>query len=225
MVFTSAKTIFTVFHLRGGQAAVGFFALAQQRCRIEVALGGIADQAVLHAVQRIALGQDRFVQRLNIGLRKSAVRILHQLDGSLHARGVQMDVRIGGRAGQHAVEIVGEFGYFHQRLPAARGASVPIRIFGVLPVIGLDQRLRLHDGVVHRAPSEVDDLLRMAQREHPVAALVARVGGCGGVSFAQRRGHLREADDAGPSAVAHHFELAVPIFDGQPQLHLDVGIG
>ena len=145
-------------------------------------------------------------------------------DGSFHAGRVQMNVRIRGRAGYHAVEIVRKLGHFHQRLPAAGGAAVPIRILRALAVIGLDQRLRLDHGLMDRAPAEIDDLLRMPEREHAVAAFVAGVGGGSGVAFAQRRGHLREADDAGPAAVAHHLELAVPVLDGQPQLHLDVGV-
>ena len=48
---------------------------------------------------------------------------------SLDAGRVQVDMWIGGSAGQHAVEIVGKLGHFHQRLPAARGAAVPIGIF------------------------------------------------------------------------------------------------
>ena len=190
-----------------------------------MALGGIADQAVLDAVQRVALREHRFVQHLHVGLGERAAGILHLLNGSFHAGRVEMDMRIGGRTGQHAIEVVGELGHFHQSLPAAGGAAVPIRVLRALAIVGLDQSLRLDDRFVYRAPAEIDDLFRMPESEHAVAALMAGVGGSGGISIAQRRGHLREADDAGPAAIAHHFEFAIPIFDGQPQFHLDVGVG
>ena len=53
-------------------------------------------------------------------------------------------------------------------------------------VVGLDESFGLDDGFVHRAPAEIDDFFRMAEREHAVAALMTGVGGSGGVSIAQR---------------------------------------
>jgi len=100
-------------------AALRFLAFAEQGSRIEVALGGIADEPVLHAVQRVTLREHRFVQHLYVGLGQRATRVLHLLDGPFHAGCVEMDVRIGGRPGQHAVEVVRELGHFYQSLPAA----------------------------------------------------------------------------------------------------------
>src|SRR6516162_8562885 len=75
------------------------------------------------------------------------------------------------------------------------------------------------------APSKVSDFFGMAQCEHPVRSFVAGVGRRCRVAFAKGSWHLREAlNTAGPTAVAHHLELAVPVFGWKPKLHLDFGV-
>ena len=128
LVLTSAKTIFTVSTCAAVRQLSESRALAQQAGGVELALMRIADQAVFDAVERVALVEHRFVQRISTLAWVSGRVVLHYLDGAFDAGGVQMDVRIGGRSGDHAVEIVGKPGHFDQRLPAAGGAAVPIRI-------------------------------------------------------------------------------------------------
>ncbi len=136
-----------------------------------------------------------------------------------------MGLVIGRRAGADRVEIAGIFLCLHQTLPAAGGASQPIRVLRVLAVIRLDQRLRFHHRLVHRTIGEVHQLLGMAQPPRPVSALVAGVRPGRGVAFAQRRPHIAETlDRSRHASVAHHLELAVPVFGGQPYFHVDVRI-
>src|ERR1700730_12007851 len=135
-----------------------------------------------------------------------------------------MDVRIRGRSREHAIEIVWELGYFYQSLPAAGRAAVPIGVLRACAVVGLDESLGFDHGFMHRARREIDNLLRVPQSEHTVAAFMAGVSGGSRITFAQPRRHLRKADDAGPASITHHLELPVPVLDWQPQFHLDVGV-
>ncbi len=136
---------------------------------------------------------------------------------------MQVEMRIGGRTGNDAVEIFGIARHFDQSLPATRGAAVPIGVFRTFAIVGTDDCLRCDDGVMHGAIAEIDNFLRMAQREHTVAAFVTGVCRSGGVAFFHRLRHGGVADHAGPSAVADDFDLAVPVL-GHPDFHPDVGI-
>ncbi len=79
---------------------------------------------------------------------------------------------------------------------------------------------------MHRAISEVHQLLRMVQAEHRIGALMAGVGSGRGIALADRYLHLREPlNRAGPSAIAHHLKLVVPVFERHPELHLNARIG
>src|ERR1700689_4107796 len=118
-----------------------------------------------------------------------------------------MDMRIGGRAGHHAIEVIRKLCHLNQSLTASGRAAVPVGVLRALAIVGLNESFRLDYRVVYRAPSEVHNLFRMPQSEHAVAALMAGVGGSGGVPIAHRSRHLREADNAGPAAIADHLEF------------------
>src|SRR6202011_5190514 len=92
-----------------------------------------------------------------------------------------------------------------------------------------DQRLRRYSHLVNRAIAEIDQLLRMSQRERrsgSLRGLMAGVGRRRGVAFATCGAHRGEPDAPRPSAVPYSLELPVPIGRrGEPYFHFDMGIG
>ena len=224
LVFTSPNTILHGFQLGRGQAGGAIRGLAQERCRIVVALLGIADDAVLDAVEGIAGVHDGLVQRLDLGLRERRV-VLHQFEGPFHSGGMQMNVRVGGSAHGCGVKILGELRDFDETLPSAGGAAVVIGILRTSAVERGGDQFRLDDGFMHGAIREVGDLLGMAEREHAASArvvgAVAGVIGSGRVAFAQSSRHRGIADGAGPSAISDHLKFSVPVFGGKKDRGVD----
>src|SRR5690349_785808 len=98
-----------------------------------MALFGIADDAVLHAVESVAGIHYCLMQRIHFGLGERRV-VLHQLESALHAGRVQVNMWIGRRAHGGSVEILGEFCDLDESLAAASGASVVIRVLGTLAI-------------------------------------------------------------------------------------------
>ena len=101
--------------------------LALHDLRIELAAGRILEHAVLHAIEQVALRHDRIVQHRVLGRRQEARIVLvrrvpdPELPGRLLRR---VDRR---RAGDDAVEIVGESLCGGQGLAAAGRAAVEVR--------------------------------------------------------------------------------------------------
>ena len=151
-----------------------------------------------------------------------------ELHAAIRAGRVHVDVPVRERTRDDAVVVAGVALRGHHALPAARRAALVIGVVERLRVEDVDHLLRLHGHVVQRAIREVDDLLGVPEREHAglaVGGRVARVRAGRGVAAAQRFLHVAVAlDRAGPAAVAHREELAVPVLRRQPQLHVDVRV-
>jgi hypothetical protein len=216
------------FELARGQAGGTIRTFAQERGRIVVALFGIADDAVFHAVEGIAGIHDGLMQGLDFGLGERRI-VLHELKRALYSSGVQMNVRIRGSADGGGVEILGELGDFDEALPSTGGAAVVIGILRSLTVERRGNQFRFDDGLVHGAIREIGDLFGMAQGEHAAATrVIGAVSGiirCHCVSFAQGSRHGRIADRSGPSAVSDHLQLSIPVFGGQKDGGIDERIG
>ena len=75
------------------------------------------------------------------------------------------------------------------------------------------------------APAEVFDLFRMAEGEVARDVGVAGVCAGGGVACGEGGGHLLVGDLAGEAAIALAVVAAVPVFEGQPDFSLDIGVG
>ena len=90
---------------------------------------------------------------------QNAFRLLEHVHHQRHLRGVQPRLVVHGRAGNDRVKIFWIALCFHQALASARRAALVIREARVLFVESLDHGLRLNRHLMHRAVSEIDDLL------------------------------------------------------------------
>src|SRR5262245_2029679 len=77
---------------------------------------------------------------------------------------------------------------------------------------------------MHRAISEIDEFLWVADRKICIAALVTRICGSSGIAFIQCGNQCGIADNTSPPTAADEFELAVPGLR-QPDLDTDFRIG
>src|SRR5215469_10330033 len=107
-----------------------------------------------------------------------------------------MKVRIRGSACHNGIEIFRIFRDFDETLPSAGRAAVPVSVLLRLAVVSGYKSFRFDERVVNGAISEVNDLLRMSECEHAVAAFMSCVGRCRGVSFLQSLSHRGVADNA-----------------------------
>src|SRR5579862_3158896 len=127
-----------------------------------------------------------------------------------------MNVRVRGRARGHGVKIIGETRDLNESLPSAGGASVVIRVLRSSSIERDRDQLRLHNRLMHGAIRKIGDLLGMSESEHAASARiigpVSRVVGSGGVTLAQGRRHCGVTDGPGPSTIAHHLKLSIPVF-------------
>ena len=128
------------------------------------------------------------------------------------------------RAGDDAVEIVGESLCRGQGLAAAGRAAVEVREPGPVAVERRDDRLALRGRLVNRAVGEVGQPFGMIHHERAAATFVSGIGRRGGVAVAQIGGQPRRSDRAREAAVAGQDKLAVPAGRRHPQLHLDVRV-
>ena len=138
---------------------------------------------------------------------------------------VEAGLRIGGGAGDDAVEVVRESLCLDEGLPPAGRASVEVRARRVRAVEGGGDRLALHRHLVHRPICVINKLLGMAEREARVASRVSRVGGTGRIPGAKRSSHRAVCDRAGPPTVSNRLVFPVPSRRGQPHFNFDIGIG
>ena len=211
-------------HLRRRQAVRRVRALAQRHCRIELALQRIVDDAVLHAVLRVA-----GIQR---GLMQHHEFLLGNVAGRVFVRGLRARDQlqalggpvIAGIAGDDAFKILGKTLRFHERLPASARAAHKIRKARRRAVERRDRGLALQGRLVHGPIAEIDQLLGMTHGKARRVSHVSRVGRRGGISLAQRVGQRGVLNEPVPAAIAHFLELAVPAGDRQPRLGLDVRI-
>jgi len=98
----------------------------------------IVDQTVLEPVLRVASLDHRVVDERILALRKIAGRIFQRGHGQPHSFERHSGARIGLRARDHSVEIVGEALRFLQPLAAARRAAVPVGNLGCASVVSRD---------------------------------------------------------------------------------------
>ena len=101
-VLEAAVVVLHSLELRPGQTGVRFRAHAQQRGEIEAALARIVQEAFL---ERVALLHDRRRDHLRFDLRDRLIRVSGQVDAAREAGGVHVDVPVGKRTGDDAVEI------------------------------------------------------------------------------------------------------------------------
>ena len=215
-------------YLRRGQATVLLRGLAEEHARIEVAARGIFDDAVLHAIERIASGQGGGLNGGQLLRRNEAVLIAEQREIIPSGVGQQVRPIVGGRAGDDAVVILGIALGFHQRLAAAVGARAEVGTLGSLAVEGVQDGLGFHGRFVNGAIAEVGDLLGVVERPGGIDSwrgAVTGVGAGAGVVVADGVGQLVVADVAGEAAVACALKLAVPVGGRHPDFELDVRVG
>src|SRR5580658_10601591 len=112
-----------------------------------------------------------------------------------------------GCAGHNAVVVVRKVLRLFQPLFASRRAAHPIGKLGIVTVEGFDGCLGLDRHFVLGAPREIDQFLRMSQRETAAASDVAGVRAAGGVSAHQRLSHVGVSDGACPSAISYSLIL------------------
>ena len=210
--------------LRRRQAGRFVCAFALQRAWIERAAPRIVDNPILDAVLRIARLEHGGVQQLRLGRRQARRLVFLQHAGD--ARGLR---RAAGpvktrRAGDDAVEIGRKALRLFHPLTSACGTAVPVRQPWAGLVIGGDDLLRRHGHFMDGAPREIDQLVRMPQREARARAHMARVGRRGRVAAAERGHHRRIADRSVEGAVPHRLELSVPVGRRHPELDLDIGV-
>ena len=197
---------------------------ALQHRGIEPAARRVLEQAVLHAVERVAGVDDRAMQQLALRLQQASRRVgVERLCDADGLRGASGPVK-ARRAGDDAVEVRREALGFGHRLPAASGTPVPVRERRRGAEVRGHDRFRGDGHLVHRAPPEIDQLLRVPQREDRRVADVTGVGGRRGVAARERASHGGIGNRAAERAVAHRLEFAVPARCGQPDFHLDLGV-
>ena len=205
--------------------AVGFAgAAALQYDRIERASHRVLEQAVGHAVERVAGLDDRAMQQLTLRLQQAARRVLVERLRDAHGLGRPSGPVKARRAGDDAVEVRREALGFGHRLPAARGAPVEVRELRRGAIVSGHDLLRGDGHLVNRAPTEIDQFFRVSQREARAVAGVAGVSRRCGVTARERPCHGGIGDRTAEPAVAHGLEFAVPARGRQPDFNLDVRV-
>ena len=150
-------------HLRRGQAGGVAGAPALQHRRIERASRRVLEQAVLHAVQRVAGLDDRAMQQLALRLQQAGRGVLvERLRDADRLGGASGPVE-ARRAGDDAVEVRREALGFGHRLPAAGGAPVEVRELRRGAIVSGHDRFRGDGHLVNRAPAEIDQFFRVSQ--------------------------------------------------------------
>ena len=187
----------------------------------------VFDDAILHAIERVAGGQRGGLNGRQFLRRNVAVLIAEQRQIVPSGVGQQVGPIVGGRAGDDAVVILGVALGFHERLAAAVGAGAEVGALRALAVEGVQDGLGFHGRFVDGAIAEVGDLLGVIERPGGIGAagMVAGIGGGGGVVVGHGVRQLVVADGARETAVADALELAVPVGGGHPDFELDIGIG
>ena len=137
---------------------------------------------------------------------------------------------IGGGAHDDAVVIHRVALRFHQALPAARRARVPIRMAGRIAIKRGEYGAGLHRHFVRGAVSPVGHLLGMIEREGESSALVSAIRTRRRVTGTQHAGQCVDIDRAldgrarAASARGHGLELPVPSRHRQPDFDFDIGV-
>ena len=200
--------------------------LALEHHRIEAAGRRMADDAVVDAVVGITGRKRRLLHHLQLGGRHTAGLVLHGGRACPQRHDHQRHHLVGGRHGRDAVVVIGIAICLHQPDAAARGAARVQRALRASAVERGDGGLRGHSRFVHRAMTEIGELLRMAGEERTVerTALVAHIRSRRGVAARQRAGHVAIGDGSRPHAVAATNELAVPAGERHPHFEADVRI-
>ena len=162
--------------LRRRQAARTIAFLAREHGRIELAAARISDESVFESINGITLVERCLVQHRVLAGRDEARGILVC---SLH-RTERLKRPIGAvvarSAGDDAIEILRESLRFHERHATTARTAVEVRQPGRGAIERRNCRLTLHRSLMNRAIAEVDEFLRMPDREARVGARVAGIG-------------------------------------------------
>src|SRR5258707_1530668 len=126
----------------------------------------------------------------------------------MHAPGGEVDLVVGGCAGDDAVEVLRVTLRGHQSLPSAGGAAFPIRQARATSIIGRNQCFGRDGGFVNSAIGEVGDLIRMAECKSATAAGMTGVGGRAGITLANGVRHSFRVDASDPTASTLHVRFA-----------------
>ena len=212
--------------LRGRQALVRLGSLTQKGREAECALLRVVQKAL---VERVAFLHHCVVDHLRLLGRDGHVGITGEHNLPRRSGGVHVNMAVGERPGDDAVVVLREPLRGHHRLASTGRASLEVRVLRGAIVERLDQPLRFHRRLVNGAIREVDDLLRVAERKHPVGpvgGVVASVGRRRRVAQTQRDLHVAvPLDRTGEPAIADDEQLAVPVVGRHPQLAMNVGVG
>ena len=168
--------------LRSGQTRRPVRALALDHLRIEAALARIVDQPVLQAIVHVTGVHGRLVNGGKLaGWNETGLGDVHRVrDPQLSGHLARPEVH--RRGGDDAVVVGGIAPGFHERLPPAVRAAVPVGSRRRVAVEGGGDRLGGHGHLVHRAVAVVDHLLGVTRHEPRTVADVSRVGASGGVA-------------------------------------------
>src|SRR5258707_7552095 len=126
----------------------------------------------------------------------------------MHAPGGEVDLVVGGCAGDDAVEVLRVTLRGHQSLPSAGGAAFPIRQARATSIIGRNQCFGLDGGSVDSAIGEVGDLIGMAECKPATAARVTGVGGRARITLANDIRHSSGGDATDLPASTLHDETS-----------------
>jgi hypothetical protein len=149
----------------------------------------------------------------------SRERLLH-----CDPRRIQLCARVRRGADDDAVVIVRESLGLHEALTAPRRTAIPVRLARRAAVERFDGALCSDGHFVDSTPRIIDELFRMSEGKASSRTGVTGVGrGCG-VAASERVVQRRITDDAGPPAISHSLELAIPAGDRHPDFDFDIRI-
>src|SRR5215467_13545610 len=198
------------FDLRRSQTVWAIRPGTLDRHRIELALRGVLDHAVLDAVERVALGDGGFVQDDELIRRDQTGLVpVRRLPKPDLAEGLTLR-EIRGSTGDDGVEVERIALRFGERLASTGRTPVEVRPLRRVAVVRRRDGLRGHGHLVNGALLEVHELLGMADHEVGVAADVTGIGADRRIARQERRRHRTIRDGAGPRAVANGQQFSVP---------------
>src|SRR5208283_3658675 len=201
--------------------------LAYDRARIELALAGVVEHSVLHAVGRIAGGTHCVGNGWNLRLRNEAVGIDGEHLGIPDASGKQGGPVVRGGARHDAVVVFRVPLRLHKRLATAVRASKEVRSLRFATVKTFGNRLRRGCHLVNASVAEVDNLLRMPECPCGVNRSARMPGVRAGRNIAATHchTHLMVINEPRKTAIASSVQLPVPAGNRHPDFYLDIGIG
>src|SRR6185503_14233470 len=202
--------------LRGSEALICIrVVLALDRCRIEVALAGVVQNAVSHSVEFVACRNNSFAQNRDFGRRYETGRCCCDRLGVNNGEGEQARPVVCRRTGKDTVVVLWITLRLHQSFATAVGAPSEVGALRCGAVERRDDGFGDASHFMNASITEVDDLRRMAQSPSSVdgRAGASRVRASGNVAMLERGSEFEVIDGASEAAVRETLKLAIPILE------------